>query len=453
MRLPAGSPRRPQRNLPSPTARDRRRTAPALRSRSSRVRRRPTGSRSGSIRARVPEARFSSAARADAACANPGIPRRGLKPTNTTTPWRRGIIDRSATSRVTAQAASTASRCTARQPFAEMSSAGATNCPPALLTSRSMRAEALERSIDERLDLLGLADVGGNGEARAAVGLDRGSDRCERLRASAADDDRGPGRANSSCGRSADPGASTRDERDLARVRVGVSTARCPGATDTDVRRAIAAVYGSRRQWAHVRGTSSLSGAGPCRRRTDEGIGPDALPLGCLDAQPLHDRGMHDDHLRTRNLYRARSSEPGITDRLLIEAVALSRKSERAAEVSRRVLAWSLGRQFAPPRHRCPRISRVLGSFGQHPARGVTGPGMGVGANERVQPRRSLAARSCTPWFPGPSVFLAGVPCRSRAGFRRSSWSRVSGAPARARSRRPSEPPAGAPRLVAPWQV
>lgn len=59
-----------------------------------------------------------------------------------TAPDRWGIIARRATSRVKVQVASTARRCTARQPFGLMSSAGAVNCPPALLTSTSILPKA-----------------------------------------------------------------------------------------------------------------------------------------------------------------------------------------------------------------------------------------------------------------------------------------------------------------------
>jgi hypothetical protein len=50
-----------------------------------------------------------------------------------------GIIERVATVLVRSKTASTFSRCTARQPFAEMFSGVATNCPPALFTSTSIR--------------------------------------------------------------------------------------------------------------------------------------------------------------------------------------------------------------------------------------------------------------------------------------------------------------------------
>ena len=70
-----------------------------------------------------PAARFPTAARPAAACANPGIPRRGLKPTNTISPPRPGIIARVATARVTLQTASTVTRSTARQPPSVISSA------------------------------------------------------------------------------------------------------------------------------------------------------------------------------------------------------------------------------------------------------------------------------------------------------------------------------------------
>ena len=117
----------------------------------------------------------------------------------TTTPLRCGIIDRSATSRVIAHEASTASRWTARQPFGEIASAGAVNCPPALLTRMSIVPKRSTRSVDERLDLVELADVGRDGEARATAGLDLALHRGERLLALPADRRRdAPVRASSS---------------------------------------------------------------------------------------------------------------------------------------------------------------------------------------------------------------------------------------------------------------
>jgi hypothetical protein len=73
----------------------------------------------------MPAARFSSAARAAVAWAKPGMPLRGLKPLNTTSPLFRGIIERVATWWVRFHAASTVRRWTARHPFGEISSAGA----------------------------------------------------------------------------------------------------------------------------------------------------------------------------------------------------------------------------------------------------------------------------------------------------------------------------------------
>ena len=95
---------------------------------------------------------MATAARPALAWAKPGIPRSGLKPTNTTSPPPPGIIERVATARVRLQTASTVTRSTARQPLSQISSAGALNWPPALLTSTSTRAEALERRVDDALD-------------------------------------------------------------------------------------------------------------------------------------------------------------------------------------------------------------------------------------------------------------------------------------------------------------
>ena len=69
----------------------------------------------------------SRALRAIDECAISGMPRRGLNPMKNTTPRRRGIIQRVATSWVSIHGASTLRRCTARNPFSEMSSAGAAN--------------------------------------------------------------------------------------------------------------------------------------------------------------------------------------------------------------------------------------------------------------------------------------------------------------------------------------
>ncbi len=79
----------------------------------------------------------SRAERAIEECAIIGIPRRGLNPRKNTTPRRRGIIQRVATSCVRCQGASTFSRCTARSPLSSIASAGAANWPPALFTRMS----------------------------------------------------------------------------------------------------------------------------------------------------------------------------------------------------------------------------------------------------------------------------------------------------------------------------
>ena len=106
-------------------------------------------------------------------------------------------------------------------PLRVISSAGAVNWPPALLTSTSTRAEALERSRRRAPDLLGLADV-----ARASRGTRRRRARArratalERLRAAAADRDPGARGGERERRRPADPGAAAGDQRDLAPVRV-----------------------------------------------------------------------------------------------------------------------------------------------------------------------------------------------------------------------------------------
>ena len=78
-------------------------------------------------------------ARAADECAMKGMPRVGHSTTDTTRPPRLGIIQRFATCWVRYHGASRLSRRTASQPLGVMSSAGATNWPPALLTSASMR--------------------------------------------------------------------------------------------------------------------------------------------------------------------------------------------------------------------------------------------------------------------------------------------------------------------------
>jgi len=67
------------------------------------------------------------------------MPRSGENAMKNIAPERCGIIALTATSRVTAHAASTARRCTARQPFPVICSAGAAYWPPALLTRVSIR--------------------------------------------------------------------------------------------------------------------------------------------------------------------------------------------------------------------------------------------------------------------------------------------------------------------------
>ena len=89
-----------------------------------------------------------------------------------TTPRRAGIIQRFATSCVRSHGASTFSRWTARNPLSAIDSAGAANCPPALLTRMSTRAEPRADRVQERRDLLGLAHVARQREDVAPVGLE-----------------------------------------------------------------------------------------------------------------------------------------------------------------------------------------------------------------------------------------------------------------------------------------
>ena len=88
--------------------------------------------------------RFSTAARAAEEWAMPGRPWWGESVTLTIFPPRGPpsgppIIALVATAWLISQVPSTFSRITVRKPLGLMSSAGVRNCPPALLTSRSMR--------------------------------------------------------------------------------------------------------------------------------------------------------------------------------------------------------------------------------------------------------------------------------------------------------------------------
>ena len=139
---------------------------------------------------------------------------------NTTSPSRRGIIERVATVRVMLQTASTVRRWTARQPLSVISSAGAVNWPPALLTSTSTWPKRSIAASTTRSGSLGLADVGGDGEAGGAARLDLGPRALERLLAPPGERrrTRRSGRARARWpGRS---GAAAGDERDAAGVGV-----------------------------------------------------------------------------------------------------------------------------------------------------------------------------------------------------------------------------------------
>ena len=106
-------------------------------------------------------------ARAADECAMPGMPRVGHSTTDTMRPPPCSIIQRLATCWVRYQGASRFSRRTAAQPLGVISSAGATNWPPALLTSTSMRPNRSSASVDQRVRHLRLADVAGHGQAVA----------------------------------------------------------------------------------------------------------------------------------------------------------------------------------------------------------------------------------------------------------------------------------------------
>jgi hypothetical protein len=83
--------------------------------------------------------RLSTPARAAPVWAMPGKPRATLAMTLMIFPRRCGIIARLATALVTLKVPRRLLRTTASKPFGEMSFAGDGNCPPALLTSTSMR--------------------------------------------------------------------------------------------------------------------------------------------------------------------------------------------------------------------------------------------------------------------------------------------------------------------------
>src|SRR4051794_35600761 len=178
------------------------------------------------------------------------MPRCGLKPTKTTSPPRPpGIIERVATARVSDQTASTLSRWTARQPLSEISSAGAVNWPPALLTSTSTRPKrSRARSTTRSTSAGSRTSAGAAGElpppaSPAAPGAPGGAPRPPpttapapgpphrrsggaggrpgRPRPPAADDDAGAGARELERGGPADARPAARDERDTPGVGVG----------------------------------------------------------------------------------------------------------------------------------------------------------------------------------------------------------------------------------------
>ena len=127
------------------------------------------------------------------------------------------IIERVATVRVTSHTASTFRRCTARQPFGVMSSAR-DELAAGVVHEHVDPAEALERRVDERLDLLGLTDVGRHGQARPAPSSSARTSSSGSGRRPATMTD-APVRASSRTTPS-QPGAAARDERDEPGVRV-----------------------------------------------------------------------------------------------------------------------------------------------------------------------------------------------------------------------------------------
>jgi hypothetical protein len=145
-----------------------------------------------------PQARLATAARPAEACADPGIPRSGLKPTNTINPPPPGIIVRIATPRVMLQTASTVTSWTAREPFSEISSAGAENWPPALLTSTSIVSKRSSAASMTR-STPGRSRRSADTARQSAAGThDLAAHLLERLRATAAHDHTGPRAASSS---------------------------------------------------------------------------------------------------------------------------------------------------------------------------------------------------------------------------------------------------------------
>ena len=354
----------------APRARSRR----GPRCRSARSSRRPSGSRSGSTPAPGPQARFSSAARAALACANPGIPRRGEKPMKTTSPPSPGIIERFATWLVRSQTPSTLSRWTARQPFErDLLRAGPRTGRPALLTSTSIRAEALEHRLDQPVDLVGLADVAGQRQALGARRLELVPDPLERLGPAAADRHPGAGRRQGVRGRAPDPGPPAGDERDLAGVRVRRRTRLIGPARPAP---------GPRRRPAALLG---LLGRIDARQRRDAAVAEHLVAL-TRPAPP-----------------RSRRRSPSPRARRAAPRPATRRASSRAAAISSLGLddavdqapARRLRRRRSAPRSAAsPSPARAACRFGSRstPPASATKPRLTSGSEKRrPRPRRSVA--------------------------------------------------------------
>jgi hypothetical protein len=156
------------------------------------------------------------------ACTIDGIPRRGENAMKKTTPERCGIMVRTATSCVTAHVASTARRCTARQPLPVISSAGARELSARIVDQGVDAAEALERLVDHRPNLAVLPNVDGHGQRASADPLDFGGRLLQRLRPSTSDDDIGAAAGQIQRDGASDTGSAAGHQRGRAAVDTAV---------------------------------------------------------------------------------------------------------------------------------------------------------------------------------------------------------------------------------------
>ena len=273
-----------------------------------------------------PDARFSSAARADEACTTVGMPRRGLNPTKITTPRRRGIIQRFATSCVRCQGASTFNRWTARNPFSGIVSAGAANCPPALLTRMSTPPNRSPTASRKAPTCSGSRTSQGEREHVVAGGLELGARGVERLGTPPADRDAGAGPRELTRGGAADTGSPAGHDRHRAGVRVGrpaASGSAAPLPSTAVCRRSASRLTGDGgvRLSGRVFGPPSRRCAGlsaPSRTRLQPAhLGPDAaashapVPRGDLRRSRSRSERKAGSGLRVRSRRRGRARRDG----------------------------------------------------------------------------------------------------------------------------------------------